>query len=127
MISLNKNSYKFFKKIISKNINAGDGIFGAHSVNEIFSEIPKEDFFAIFFANGTSAFYSFNATNQLCKNGGLEFQTLETLKDAFNLTPGLAAKIEDDRLVIISDEGIRAEGMLAEEIGLSGVLGYHVQ
>ncbi|MCC2646243.1 MAG: hypothetical protein K0R02_308 [Rickettsiaceae bacterium] len=122
MLSSNKASYKYFKKIISKNIDSAEGILGAHSGSEVFSEIYKNDFFAITFADNTSALYSFNPTNQLCENGGLEFKNLETLKNVFNLTPGLAAKIEDKRLIVISDEGIRAEGMLAEKLGLCGTV-----
>jgi hypothetical protein len=122
MLSSNKASYKYFKKIISKNMDSAEGILGAHSVNEVFSEIYKDDFFAINFADDTSALYSFNPTNQLCENGGLEFKNLETLKNVFNLTPGLAAEIEDERLIVISDEGIRAEGMLAEKLGFSGAV-----
>jgi hypothetical protein len=110
-------------KLTSKDITAGDGILGAHTPNENFFHVTKGDFFAIFFANRDAALYVYTPDGlSNIYESGLPFYNLETLKDAFNETPGLAARIEDNKLVLISAEGIHVEGQLADELGLAGHL-----
>ncbi|MDF2966156.1 MAG: hypothetical protein K0Q51_1544 [Rickettsiaceae bacterium] len=137
-----QNDKKFFYKLCTKVMTSGEGILGAYSTSETFSKIPKDKKLYIMTSKGHIEQYVCNQPFELGKFGNTtyydlkvfvndlgyspgedvkEFHSLQSLRDAFNNTPGFASRIEDDQLIVICSEGIRAEGIIAEELGLTGV------